>query len=447
MLVCLLLGASPVYAGEDSTPQARPKWLTVELEERARFEALSSDFRSASKPDGAALVNRLLLRSEVRFESFVGGLELADSRAIATSGTLLNTTIVDPFEVLRAYVGLTFSGLLAPADVATVTLGRLTLDIGSRRLQARNEFRNTINTFTGLELKYLTPEKHLLRGFASVPVERLPTGDAALARNDVQFNVERFNRFWWGLFFGSAPGHLEMQFEGYLFGLHERDAEGLPTTNRNLVTPGVRLFRAPKVGALDFQFEGMAQLGTVRASTMSSEQHDLEHWAGSLHAQVGYLARLRFLPRLSVAWDFASGDADPTDDKSNRFDPLYGARRFEWGPTGLYGAFSRTNINSAVARLELAPHERIDAFVSWRAVWLASASDGWVVAGLRDKSGASGSFVGDQLEGRVRFKVGQNNLAFDVGGALFFAGEFTRATQPRGVTQSAYGYVQVSAWL
>jgi hypothetical protein len=424
-----------------------PPWLTFGLDERLRFETLDEDFRATAQGGGAALVNRLLVRGEVRVAPLVVGLELADARAWSAPGTLLNTGIVDPLELLRAYVGLRFEGLLRPGDVATLTVGRLTLDVGSRRLLARNDFRNTINSFTGVDLQYVTPGQHLLRGLVVVPVDRLPSGAEALARNAVQFNLERWNQLLWGLFVGSAPGWFDAQLEGFVFGLHERDAEGLPTLHRNLLTPGVRLWRAPQAGRLDFEVEGLLQLGASRASAAASDELDLAHVAGSLHAEVGFRANLPATPRLALAWDFASGDADPGDGQNNHFDPLFAARRFEWGPSGLYGALGRSNLNSPGARLELAPHRLVDGFVAWRAAWLASARDGWAAAGLRDETGASGTFMGQQLEGRVRITLAPKNLALDVGAAVFFAGDFTRATQPRAWRESTYVYLQWSAWL
>jgi phosphoglycolate phosphatase-like HAD superfamily hydrolase len=153
--------------------------------------------------------------------------------------------------------------------------------------------------------------------------------------------------------------------EIYLFGLQEEDSPALPTRNRELYTPGLRFSRKAADAAWDFDFESAIQFGTLRGS---------------------YTFAASGSPHLAVLYDYASGDKSSADNDSNRFDTLYGARRFEHGPTGIYGAFARSNIQSPGVRISRKPHAQIDGMIGYRAYWLASDTDAWTTSGLRDAS-------------------------------------------------------------
>ena len=118
------------------------------------------------------------------------------------------------------------------------------------------------------------------------------------------------------------------------------------------------------------------------------------------------------------------GDADPADAINERFDTLYGARRFEYGPTGIYGAFARSNISSPGMRLEVVPRPAANGFLSYRALWLAQASDAWPTTGIRDPDGVSGKFLGHQIEGRARWSVLNAHMTIEAGFARLWIGEF-----------------------
>lgn len=436
--LALVLLASSVRAQEPfRLAEHLPPWLRLSLEVRARYELLGNDFRANAPATEHAFALRTSLPVEVRLEPLVVGVELLDARLSATDGTPLNTTLSNPLDVLQAWVALR-------GDALTVTVGRMTLDVGSRRLVARNDFRNTINAFTGLDARW-SRGGHQARAFAVLPVQRRPSGAAELAKNALEFDLENSNALLWGLWAQSAPLGGRVQLEGSVLGLHEGDGPA-STANRQLVTSSVRALRAPKVGEADFQVEAMLQAGTSRASAADTDVKDLVHAAGALHATVGYQFALPTKPRVAVLYDFASGDADPTDGRNDRFDPLFGARRFDFGPTGLFGALARSNLSSPGLRLEVTPHERVDGFVAVRPVWLASARDAWTTASLRDASGASGSFVGDQLEARVRWQVLPRNLSLDVGGAVLLRGEFARKVAARD-EPAAYLYGQLTGAL
>lgn len=424
-----------------------PAWFRFGLEHRTRVEQLEHDFRAGNGGSPSAVSLRTLLSAEVAFSALVVGAEVQDSRAYANRDTPLSTAIVNPLEPLRAYVGLRFESLFSDGDRAALTLGRMTLDIGSRRLVTRTEFRNTINSFTGIDLQWTSDEGRLLRAFAVVPVVARPSDPAELSRNRIELDQENLHAGLWGVFFAAPAPAPGLTLESYVLGLHESDSALEATSNRRLVTPGLRLLKAPTAGQLDFQVELMGQLGTSRASRAVTDTIDLTHRAGSIHASIGYLFDAAAAPRLALQGDYASGDKRPDDRLNGRFDPLFGDRRFELGPTGVYGAFARSNLRSLGARFELAPARCLDAFVAYRSFWLAAARDAWTTADVRDPSGSSGRFLGQQLEARVRWHILPRNLVFEIGAAALFRGRFAVVAPGGRDDTPLYGYTQLTATL
>lgn len=437
--------AAPTHASTSTTPApasspkpwrldaalGAPRWLHLGLEHRSRLEHLTDDFRAADRATASAWMLRTLAKVELTPAFFVASVELQDSRVLATETTTLNTGAVNALELLRASIGVRREGLFMPGDVASVTLGRQTIDLGSRRLVARNDFRNTINGFTGVSAEWVGPAGQGLRAFGVVPVRRLPTDAAALRANLPVFDLEDPNALLWGLAGTAALAGVGAQLEGYALGFHEADAPGAPTANRSLVTPGFRFLRRSAGPGFDAEVEGMLQVGRSRWTKADTDQRTLDHLAVSFHASLGYRLAAPWSPRLRASYDYASGDTDPGDGLNTRFDPLFGARRFEFGPTGLYGALSRSNLSSPELRLEVTPHRQVDAMLAVRVAWLASARDAWVAGGLQDPTGAAGVDLGEQLEGRVRWQIVPQSLSLELGAASLTRGTFA-VTAPGG---------------
>ena len=135
----------------------------------------------------------------------------------------------------------------------------------------------------------------------------------------------------------------------------------------------------------------------------------------------------------------------PTDGSNERFDTLYGARRFEYGPTGTWGAVARANLNSPELRLLLQPAKSVSVMIAYRGVWPAEARDSWTSAGLRDASGNSGNHVGEQIEARVRWELIPKSFDVELGGAVLLAGSFQESASAGVAQDASYGYVQ-STW-
>jgi Alginate export len=447
LLSTSLLAPTPSHAAEDGPWRAHealgaPDWLRFGLAHRQRYSYLADGFHSARPGDGGIVNLRSHATLELRPQWFRLGLELLDSRAyVHKTATAPNTGIVNGLALLRAHAGAEVA--LGDELVLRASAGRMTIDVGSRRLVARNGFRNTINNFTGVDLA-LEDGAHQLRVFATLPVRRLPDVAEDVADNRIVFDRESFDVVFAGQF-GSLPLGESLSLEGYLLELVERDGEERATRNRRLLTPGARILRKPSVGSWDLELESALQVGKSRASGADDDTEDLSHLALFQHASFGYTLDVWARPRLVAQYDFASGDGDPRDDSNNRFDTLFGGRRFELGPTGVYGALARSNLRSPGGRIEIAPHETVTSFVGWRAAWLASARDSWTTASRRDGDGASGTFIGHQLEVRFRYTPWRGNLRLEAGAAHLFPGHFVRnVSAPDAAPATTMVYSQIS---
>lgn len=448
-LLLLVAGTMSSYAQEQKYPVkldrliGLPDWLSVSFEHRLRYEALDEQYRKTvngvtGNGGDQALVFRSLVHAKVDMGFMRIGAEMIDSRielvdqGSADSSTKLTTSIANPFELLQAYVELPMNNLLVQGSESLLRAGRITMNVGSRRFVARNRYRNTINAFTGMDWQWKSADK-MVRAFYTLPVHRLVDGD--IKDNKPRLDEEDSDIRFWGVYYSQALFSPVDNGEVFLFGLDETDATDRATKQRDLYTYGLRFWRSPEMEHFDYQLETVYQMGDSKASITSSIV--LDHWAHFHHAELGYSFNALWSPRLSVQYDYASGDDDPNDGENNRFDTLYGARRFDFGPTSTYGAFARSNLHSPALRLNLKPLKSLTPMVALRGFWRASTADSWTTAGI---SGAP-SYIGTQIEARLRWEPLPKNLQFEVGAAHLFAGDLMDQADKK---DSNYAYTQMT---
>ena len=441
LCICLLVNFS-VYA-DNSTWRLNkalelPQWLSISGSHRMRFETLDNQYRGGRDGGDQIMVFRSLALAEVKLRRIKFGMELEDSRSeLADAGTPLTTSVVNPLELLQAYVDLSIDDLFITGSKSTVRGGRITMDVGSRRLVARNRYRNTINAFTGVDWQWSGPDKSRLRLFYTLPVQRRVSG--SIFDDDARFDKEREDISFWGVYY--SPGKMPWGDKGevYFFALDEDDTSDLATANREIYTTGFRLYREAARQNFDYQFESIFQFGESRAS--SSATTDLDHFAHFQHFEVGYTFDGIWSPRLQLQYDYASGDDDPGDADNNRFSTLFGARRFDFGPTSIYGAFARSNLSTPGMRLTVKPYKKVNVFVALRGFWLASDDDAWTTARISNTATQSENYIGTQIETRLRWDILPGNVRLEAGAAHIFAGDLM---QSAGKSDSSYFYTQAS---
>ncbi|MCY1670465.1 alginate export family protein [Novosphingobium sp. SL115] len=411
--------------------------LTIGATVRLRTESISGQFR-ATGPANDTMVS---LKTAVDAEYDAGpvrfGGELWDARSWGQDrSSSAGTSEVNALELVQANVKIELGAK------SLLTLGRFTLDLAGRRLVSRQRFRNTTNAFTGAHLALVGSGGRRLDALLTMPHTRLPSDSDGIRSDRVQWDRESTDV----LFFGAQatlPSVAGGVLQPYAYGLTERDSPALATRNRRLWTVGARLFKQPKAGTWDHDIEATVQGGKARRTTAASDRADLDVAAWFLHAELGKTLSASWKPRLAVLFDAASGDGGKAG-KYSRFDTLYGARRFEFGPNGLYGPFARANMISPSLRLEVTPTKRTDAFVAWRSAWAENQADTFAATGVRDASDAAGTLAGHQVEARVRHWIMPGHLQIDVGGAMLLKRGLLRdAANAPASGNTRYGYVDL----
>jgi hypothetical protein len=437
------LCASAVQAQVKPSPQESaaetPRRLSISGSLRLRYESMDNTFRVIGPEQDELLASRLLVHAQVNGDRFYGGFELQDSRAWSHQElTPVGTDDVNALEPLRAYIGY------RNEDV-DIQVGRITMDVGGRRLVSRNRMRNTINAFTGVRARWSMPGGVALDTFLTMPVARLPGNleRDRMLNNKFDLDQEHAERVLWGVHASDLNLSSRFDAEAYLIGIREKDRPGLPTRNRDFSTAGFRVHHSGDVWA--YELETAIQHGTSRASTLPIDMTDLDHRAWFTHVEVSRKLQGGWEPRVILRFDYASGDEDPDDGEFNRFDTLYGDRRWEFGPTGIYGAFTRSNILSPGIALRSSPGPSTDFRVDYRPAWLASKRDAMPTAGLRDREGLSGSFIGHQVDLRWRWWSASRNLTLDFTAAYLWKGEFLEsAPGAPPPANTAYAYISTA---
>jgi hypothetical protein len=362
---------------------------------RTRAEAVAGQIRPGFDRSELLLNSRLTLRADVGDGPVTLVGELWDSRAFAVSnGSVIGTNEVNVLEPVQAYLEARVDPKLQ------LTVGRMLLNVGSRRLIAADDYRNTTNGYTGVKLDLGTAKGANATLVAMLPQQRRPDDFARVRRNAFELDRDGFDQQLYGAV-AALPGAFgDTMVEASLVRFAERDTRTRATRDRRLWTLGGRLLRAPAAGKLDYELEGFYQTGRIGASTApAAPSLDVAAWF--VHAELGHSPAPT--SRLALELDIASGDDRGATYR--RFDTLFGMRRADLAPAGLYNVVGRANIVALGPRVEVAPSKATDGFLTWKLLWAQSASDSFSTSGVRDPSGGSGRFAGQQLDARLRQKL------------------------------------------
>jgi hypothetical protein len=432
-LFCLSLSVSAQTEKADAAPKttqtaAKPEetpWLDIGVEHRTRYETLDNRFRLGEVGSDQQLPQSTRLRIEIKKVIAPFGLvmEFQDSRIhLDDSGSTVTNTMVDENDITQLY--LSFAKPLGKAKLpSTVYVGRQSFDLGSRRLVSRPRYRNTTNSFDAIRWTLGNDKHWQLTTFLSRPVVR------RMHQPDKPSDVTGF----WGAF---LTARLTSQFknEFYYYGLGE-SMTSPRSTKRQYSTVGTRLYKDPKAGQISYELETALQFGKKRT---------LNHLAHFEHLSADYTFKAKWRPMLTGRYDYASGTKDPTGQDDGTFDSLYGDSRWEYGPTGIYGPFARSNISSPGWALELNPSKKLMFTSAMRWVWLASARDQWVGSKLKDPTGNSGTYIGSHVDLRLRYSL---NKYFrpEIGYVRFFKGSYlAKVPKSPGSEDSNYFYVEAN---
>ncbi|QIK79872.1 alginate export family protein [Sphingomonas piscis] len=387
---------------------------------RLRYEYLTGQFRPGFDKSEDATLLRTILTPQYKSGKVRIGAELWDSRMWGGRGAIVGTGEVNTAELVQAYVAVDVDSPLGDGSRGAIQGGRMTLNLGSRRLIASDDYRNTTNGFTGIRADVAKgPTSATL--LYLLPQRRLPDDLPSILDNEWKFDRESFDQRLWGGLVNHGLGRVGSLEATYLR-FAERDDGSFVTRNRRLQTVGARFIREPKPNQWDYELEGIRQTGSIAASTLPGAAR-LPVRAGFVHAEVGYTFAGPWKPHLSLEYDWASGDGPGR--RYTRFDTLFGMRRADLGPASLYNALGRANISAPGVRLEVTPSSRLDAFTTWRGLWADEPGDIFSTTGVRNAVNEE-RFGGHQLEGRVRYWLVPAKLRAEGNVAVILRDNFLR---------------------
>ena len=134
----LALGALSCTAPAAAQDAAADGW-SLSGTARLRYEAIDGQARAGFNESDDLVNLRTTLLAQYRDGPVRFAAELWDSRVYADDrGTPVSTGEVNTVELVQAYVAVKAPGLLGAGSNTTIQAGRFLLDLGSRRLVAKD---------------------------------------------------------------------------------------------------------------------------------------------------------------------------------------------------------------------------------------------------------------------------------------------------------------------
>ncbi|MEQ1859607.1 MAG: alginate export family protein [Chthoniobacteraceae bacterium] len=463
----LLVLASAAIAGDHGTlvpakpePKANPLSfldgaLVLDVEERVRFEARNNtrDFNDSINDDNddTWLLNRFRFGLAVRparwlklYAQFQDVREWDSDRPNVPG---VRGTEGGDSDLRQGYVELANY----EAFPLGLTVGRQSFFYGDGRLIGDPRWNNFGRTFDAVKLRFQT-KAFWLDAFASRPVQMK---EEVFNDRDAADNL-------FGLYGGTEALGFQTT-ELYFFYRDKGDAQpDLDPTNKldprgtwngpaqRIATVGTR-WQSQKGGlhGWDYTVEAAFQWGDVWTPDRSTPA--LDHHAFAAHVSGGYtFEKLTWHPRIGLEYDYASGDRDPADGRSESFQNLLASNHEKYG---YMDEFAWRNLHDFRVQLKVDVIKDVQAELNYHALWLADTNDYWFrsngVSTVRTTTpdgrdvrriGAD-RFAGHELDFVVKWFPAKW-LQVDAGYSHFFAGDYLGDTGTRD--DADFGYVQAT---
>ncbi|MGZ0020232.1 alginate export family protein [Nitrosomonas sp. wSCUT-2] len=380
-------------------------WLDIGFEHRTRYEWRNNDLRRVEGGEDNPIFFRHRAWLGIRdiLDPFRFAVEFQDSRVINNKYVTTDQER-NEYDLINAYGELNFKKALGADDRGNdrpirFRVGRMAYETTDRRFIARNEWRNTTNTFEGFRLNIGREANDWeLDLFGYQPVRRAQT----------KFDMSN-ERLW---FFG-AIGHWRrwsdiLTIQPYFMGQKQNaDPDGFTAANRldrEIYMPGFRTY-GKVLDLFDFDVSYNHQFGYSGPLRQDAQGYTIE---------VGKTFNHPWKPRLTGFYGYASGDKDPNDGVDNRFDRFFGFAR-PWSADH-YVVYE--NLKAPKIRMDLQPTQKLGFELTYGWYFLASKRDRMfdILDGNisqtvrdpgfnRDRTGQSGDYAGHALEGRIRYQV------------------------------------------
>ena len=385
-----------------------PEWLELSGLFRFRFENRRGlGFREGADDSYGLFRTRfnLGIRPHEQVRLFV---QVQDTRAPGIRPTAATGASRDPLDLRQGYLEIGTS-----ADSPWVlTVGRQALGYGDQRLIGPLEWANSARSFDAVKL-----------GVRTGPIDA-DVFASTVVRNDperrINHPVAGDNLHGLYIRMNNLPGDAD--FEPFLFWRTRPQVQGVSDSgDMDQYTAGFYTARRQLPG-WEYIASFAKQWGNFADQTIDAQFFSLLG---------GYSFDALIRPRVFLEYNFASGDADPTDDRLEGFDNLYPTAHIYYGHNDLVGL---RNIKNLRLGASVRAGGRLTLGVDFHSFWLADTRDnqynaGGAVSVPVPLAGASDAKVGDELDISATLPVG-NIVVLSGGAGMMFPGQFLEDSSP-----------------
>ena len=383
-----------------------PEWLHLGVDFRSRYEGYTQPVKTNETTGAAQFSERTAAQIGIHYKGFRLFGEFLDARPLYNYGVTVNNKMENRTDVLQLYASLGTDNFLGSGLPSELQIGKFTQDFGRRRLIATTQYNNVPYSFVGTHWTLGNTKDWNIRAFVMRPIQNQQESPDSFNTHTLFSGISYLDqRLPWlhtqVYFYYITQNKPALQSDGI------NEDQSTHGEEPSLYSPGFRLFQPEMKGRFDYEIESTYQFGR---SAPQPGGTPLTTFAFLQHGEVGYTFMLPWSPALHVKYDYASGDANPNDNKNGRFNTLFGANNFEFSHTGIWGLFKRSNLSSPGYVLSVKPQEGVRASFKHRFYWLAQSKDQFVGAGLQDQTGRAGNYLGSELDLRLSWTVSSNLL-------------------------------------
>ncbi|MCC5994854.1 MAG: alginate export family protein [Oceanicaulis sp.] len=416
---------TPPCAAADDQARVLPDRLSLSGSVRLRHETLNAPYRAGRDGSDQQASWRILILAEYDAGPVIFGAEFLDARTwLNDEGSVLAANLVNAAELYQAYARF------STGENSSLQVGRMAVRIGSGRIITRNNNANSPNNFEGARWRQRLSADWSLDAFYGAPVRIAPRDRDGLLNNTARIDQGEWGTRVWMGHLTRALGPGQGRAEAYLAGLNHQNGT-------DTYSAGARLHRAAAPGAWDHDLEAAVQTGSRPSG---AGRQDIR--AGFAHLETGYTFEDDWRTRISAQLIYASGDRG--GEHFTRFNPMFGGRSGDFGPTAIFGPLGRENLVAAGVRYQ-ARRGPVHLQARVQEARLAAAQDRWGRAGLQDPAGQSGRRIGTLADASLGYDLPGAGARLDIGAAVLAKGRFARtapgAPDTRDVT---YTYVALT---
>lgn len=386
------------------------------FENRFRYEYKSNyDFDDETNDEGSIFYNRLRINGKAELnkaiELFAEGL---DGRVWVEN--LTKPSQEDDFDLHQAYV-LYKSFLETPIDLK---IGRQAMKYGKGRLISASSWPNKINAFDAFLTKYKAEEFSLDVFYGSFVIyEKSKFNDS---NNDIVLK---------GIYYS-----YQLDKDASIYEVYAIENDNTASTNDiDRKTIGTRIVFNNFIDGYVPEIEACYQYG-------SEAEKDIKN-AYAFNVNVSTELNLDWSPKVTVEYNYATGDENLNDNEINSFIPLYQITHDSYG---IMDFFRWQNMREIACNVALETDLKIKIITGINFFWVQNKNDYWYnAAGTKIRryvNENTGRFIGTESSIVVKYDI-NDNIKVDCGYAHFFTGSYIKETGVGDDVDWSYAQVNV----